>query len=349
LHTSPETKITSTKEAATMLKTKTTTAPEWHQTEFDFKTGTLPDEVASDTAIHGKAKSNGSDASLRTESNIEHAICPRTALRNSGGHRSVTSRGALSKLISEFLRGILIGGPVPVADIEAQARVAGLLGPLQQISGAKLFKKAKKILAVRSKRVGFGAAGDWFWELSPPASPTNSQCTEQDRINDVPPGAVYAESRGSPEQSCRQESPDVPLRIPQSRERIAGVVSGAGAVQSWRDGVASLNPNRPAAGIPPQRWRQFIDDCNVFLDPGQRFAEFALQKGWDTFDLFGCHPTQPLAYLASAGLMWAVSSGKVIELHRGWAVIEYPATRTRRNFDQRRPYQTNLTLPWWLR
>ena len=50
-----------------MSKPNTTTAPEWHQTEFDFKLAILPNEVANDIAIHGKAKSNDSDANLRTE------------------------------------------------------------------------------------------------------------------------------------------------------------------------------------------------------------------------------------------------------------------------------------------
>jgi hypothetical protein len=258
-------------------------------------------------------------------------------------------RGARAGLISEFLRGILADGPVAVADIEAEARLAGLLDPGRSITGAKLFKGAKKSLNIRSKRVGFGAAGDWFWELSPPASPTNSQGTEQDYIKDVAPGAAFAESQEIPEQSRKQELPDVPLWIPQSPGRNAGVVSELPVVQSWREGIASLNRKRPAAGIPPQRWRQFIDDSSRFLDPGQSWAEQALRRGWDTEGLFGCHPTQPLAYLTSAGLMWAVGGGRLIELHRGWAVIEYPATGTRRNFDHRRPNQTNLTLPWWLR
>lgn len=247
--------------------------------------------------------------------------------------------------VAAFLQQILINGPVAVTDIEAEAREAGLLRPTQKISGAKLFKRAKKGLSVRSKRVGFGSAGDWFWELPAPASPTSAQ---QDCIKDVAPGAVYAESQGRPEQWCRQELPDVPFRIPQSPGRTGGVASEHPVVQSWRHGVGSLHPNRPAAGLPPQRWKQIIDDCKVFLDPRQGWAERALQKGWDTFDLFGCHPSQPLSHLGIAGLLWVVNGGRIVELHRGWAVIESP-TGTGRSFDQRRPHQTNLTLPWWLR
>jgi hypothetical protein len=74
-------------------------------------------------------------------------------------------------------------------------------------------------------------------------------------------------------------------------------MSDVGGVEARIDGVAILDPNRPAAGIPPLRWRQFIRDCEEFLDPAKCLAERAFQMGWYTLDLFGCHPSQPLAYL----------------------------------------------------
>jgi hypothetical protein len=40
--------------------------------------------------------------------------------------------------------------------------------------------------------------------------------------------------------------------------------------------------------------------------------------------LFGCRPNYPLSYLGKAGLLWQVNGGKVIELHRDWAVIDRP-------------------------
>jgi hypothetical protein len=55
-------------------------------------------------------------------------------------------RRASTSLVSEFLGLALADGPVAVAAIEAKAREAGLLGPSQKITGAKLFKQAKKIL-----------------------------------------------------------------------------------------------------------------------------------------------------------------------------------------------------------
>jgi hypothetical protein len=114
-------------------------------------------------------------------------------------------------------------------------------------------------------------------------------------------------------------------------------------------GIAILNPNRPAAGTPLLRWRQFIRDCEQFLDPAGGLAERAFQIGWYTLDLFGCHPSQPLAYLGIAGLLWSVTGGRVVELHRGRATIEQANNGPRRTFDQRRHRQANLTLPWSIR
>ena len=35
---------------------------------------------------------------------------------------------------------------------------------------------------------------------------------------------------------------------------------------SWIDGVARLDYLRPLTDIPPHRWRQFLSDCNNFLN-----------------------------------------------------------------------------------
>jgi hypothetical protein len=254
--------------------------------------------------------------------------------------------GARASLVAAFLQEILANGPVAVAEIEGKARDACLLGAHQEVSGAKLFKRAKKILGIKSRRVGFGAAGDWLWELPAPACLTPPQPAGLQSIKEQPAGAIYVEDRSDPEQ-ITESSGDVwfPPRQP---PKVGGISKMLG-VAEWTDGVASLDSNRAPAGIPPHRWRQFIDDCKAFLEPVEGLAERALQRDWNTLDLFACHPTQPLAHLAVAGLMWVVNGGRVVELHSGWAVIEYPAIGTQRNFNQRRPQQTNLTLPWWLR
>jgi hypothetical protein len=259
---------------------------------------------------------------------------------------------ATTSLVLEFLGLTLADGPVAVTDLEAKARAARLLGPGQKITNAKLFKRSKRLLCIKSRRVGFGAAGDWFWELPTPAASLVSERPERPATKDVPPGATYVERRSDPEQSCAEGDAEVRL----APVNLLGLKTGGisrmhevGGVVTWMEGVAILDRNRPPAGIPPPRWRQFIDDCKAFLDPAEGWAERAFQMGWFTFDLFGCHPSQPLAHLGIAGLLWAVNGGRVIEVHRGWAMIEDADNGSRRNFDQRRLPKANLTLPWWIR
>jgi hypothetical protein len=185
-----------------------------------------------------------------------------------------------------------------------------------------------------------------------PAGLPVSERPEQPATKDVPAGAIYVERPPDPDQSCAEGITEVgfpPVRLPGSKTAGISRIHDVGDVATWIEGVAILNPNRPAVGIPPLRWRQLIDDCKKFLDPAAGLAERAFQLGWYSLDLFGCHPSQPLAYLGIAGLLWAVSGGRVIELHRGWAVIEHANNGSRRNFDQRRPPKANLTVPWWIR
>jgi hypothetical protein len=269
-----------------------------------------------------------------------------------GGLLPLSSRGVRPDLIAGFLQTILAGGPVTVTVVEAEARAAGLLGPRQEVTGAKLFRRAKKILGIRSKRVGFGAAGDWFWQLPvPPCSPV-SERPEQPATKGVPTGVTYVEGASDPEQSCAESSAEVGFLPVQMRGSEAGGILRiyeVGGVATWIAGVAILDPNRAVAGIPPLRWGQFIDDCKKFLDPAKGWAEGAYGKGWSTLDLFGCNPSQPLAHLGVAGLLWAVNGGRIIEIHRGWATIEQANNGSRRNFDQRRSRRASLTLPWWIR
>jgi hypothetical protein len=228
-------------------------------------------------------------------------------------------------LVMTFLKCALAAGPVAVGEIEVQARHAGLLALAREITNSKLFRRAKKILGVRSKRVGFGAAGDWFWELPMPAASPVSEPPEQPATKDVRAGDVYVERRSDAEQRCAKCGAEVrlrPFQLPGSKTGGVSRIHDVGDVGTWIEGIAILNPNRPAAGIPLLRWRQFIDDCKEFLDPAKGLAEKALQMDWSTFDLFGCHPSQPLAYLSIGGLLWSVTGGRVIEFHRGWATID---------------------------
>jgi hypothetical protein len=204
-------------------------------------------------------------------------------------------------VVAEFLRKGLAKGPVLVSDLEVMARGTGLLLSGQCITHAKLFKRAKKSLGIRSVRNGFGSAGEWLWLLEkPPAPPVTAS-----------PSVVVS-------------------RVP----------------SSWIEGIARLEGHRPPTDIPAHRWRQFLGDCNNFLTSSENWAERAADLGWDAVALFGCRRHRPLVHLGSAGLLWAINGGRILELHRGWAVFELPPNGSQRVFNRRRLDAANVTLPW---
>jgi hypothetical protein len=86
---------------------------------------------------------------------------------------------------------------------------------------------------------------------------------------------------------------------------------------------------RPLTDVPPHQWRQFLNDCNNFLTGGENWAGRAAELGWNAASLFGCHRARPLAHPGGAGLLWAIQGGRLVELHRDWAVIELAANRSR--------------------
>ena len=123
----------------------------------------------------------------------------------------------------------------------------------------------------------------------------------------------------------------------------------------WVEGVARLRPDRPPNDVPRHRWAQFVQDCTTFLSLSENWAERAYKLGWNATALFGCAPRRPLDYAGSAGLMWAMNGGRLIELHRDWAVIDLPVNRSqrifyRRNVDRIIPYADNFSFkriePW---
>ena len=224
-----------------------------------------------------------------------------------------------SAVVAEFLQNALAGDALGVAELEARARTAGLLGEGQRITHAKVFKKAKKSLGIRSVRNGFGDAGEWLWRLErQPASPVSKPLAQ-------PPLSIedtYAEAL----------------------EEVPADVRARRIPSSWIDGVERLQYHRPMTGVPQHRWRQFIDDCNNFLSSKQ--AERAAELGWNARHLFGSRRDRPLMHPGGAGLLWAINGGRLVELHRDWAVIELPANGSRRVFERRRVDAGNVTLPW---
>jgi hypothetical protein len=113
----------------------------------------------------------------------------------------------------------------------------------------------------------------------------------------------------------------------------------------WVEGIARLDPDRPPSDVPRHRWRQFVNDCHDFLSPSEDWAARAAQLGWDAIGLFGCAPRRPLDYAASVGLLWAMNGGRLVELHRDWAVI-VPLQTRQRVFYRRNVEPTKISLPW---
>jgi len=244
--------------------------------------------------------------------------------------------------ILAFLRHTLSERPVPVNLIETAAHEAGLLGEGQRLTHAKRFKRAKAMLGIRSTRIGFGADGDWFWQLP--------------RLNDSVSAAHDAFVNANMGSRCHAgpqpfetEAREVRSQPDDDLQALGNQDSSGVIVAAWRARVEGLDYQRPPGGIPLHRRRQFIDDCCAFLDPVTGLGQRAAKLGWDTFGLFGCHPVHPLLHLRSAGLLWPVNGGRVVEVHTGWATLELAGTGVQRPFCQRRPDKSPRTLPWTLR
>jgi len=208
--------------------------------------------------------------------------------------------------VTAFLRKSLAEGAQDVLKLDAMARTETLLGERQRITDAKAFKRAKYSLRIRSVRAGFGPNGVWRWELP---------C---DRDGGSAASAI--------------------TREPVREERCVPV--------EWVKGVARLDDYPPPTDVPRHRWRQFVSDCYSFLNSSENWPERAAELGWDAKALFGCHRNYPLMHLGSAGLLWAINGGKLLELRRDWAVIELPVNRSQRTFSRRDVAAGKVILPW---
>jgi hypothetical protein len=230
--------------------------------------------------------------------------------------------GVLPPTALAFLSTILASGAIPVDDLQTKARAAGLLSARQRITDAKLFKRAKRTLGIKSVRFGFGAAGEWFWTMPAPSG---------------------SEVEGLASRASTEPSPAVINDVePLSQDRI-------GVPSQWVNGIASLNRFRAPAGIVLHRWQLFISDAEQFLNSTAALATRAVALGWTASQLFGCAPVQPIAHLHLAGLIWALRGRAIVGLYPDCASIENSADGSRSIFNRRIVYGAPITLPWRLR
>jgi hypothetical protein len=216
--------------------------------------------------------------------------------------------------------------------------VAGLLGERQKIQHAKAFKKAKKALGIQSIRNGFGSGGKWAWSIPLQAAQiaivtivnSNQDAKEQPFVRDA--------------KLPDKEPPSV--RDAKLADRAPAESKSRGIVRQWIEGVQRLEYVRSPPAVPLIRWHLFLGDCHSFLSSPENWAERAAALGWNALALFGCYRTRPLEHLGSAGLLWVINGGKLVELYRDWAVIERQQDKSRQVHHQRRQDNAHVTLPW---
>jgi hypothetical protein len=172
------------------------------------------------------------------------------------GHRNDLSR-VHSPAVADFLHHALAGGTLSVAELEAKARAAGLLGERQQIQHAKAFKKAKKALGIRSIRAGFGSSGKWDWLMPPQAAPEIGSVANSDLATNV----------------------QRPVRDSELPDKSFAASESPSVVQQWLEGVQRLDYVRFPPVVPPIRWQLFLGDYHSFLSSSEKWAERAAALG----------------------------------------------------------------------
>jgi hypothetical protein len=78
----------------------------------------------------------------------------------------------------------------------------------------------------------------------------------------------------------------------------------------YREALARLAARLPE-DVPADRWRRFLADAESFLDT---WADKANQMGCTAEELFGLHPTAPMARYDCMGLLWMLQGERVIAL-----------------------------------
>jgi len=251
-------------------------------------------------------------------------------------HASVS--GQRAEVVAAFVQAALADGALPVAELEVKARVAGLLHERQSITDAKVFKRVKKNLGVRSLRDGFGRGGEWFWSL--PTQPNTSVANTVAKLaSNTPTPVVYGVDRSRPERHA-SVAPSPPSRL----ENTPTATTPTRRVPpDWEMGVKRLHHQRQHGGVSHHRWQLFLDDCAKFIDSHDGWAGRAVELGWDALALFGCDRNRPLDQ-PGAGLLWRLSGGRLLAIYKDWATIA-GTDGTPRVF-HRRPSTKNVTLPW---
>jgi hypothetical protein len=102
-------------------------------------------------------------------------------------------------------------------------------------------------------------------------------------------------------------------------ERAALVAHDGGVPRSWADAFVRLHADRPPPHVSYRQWRQFVDDCGLFID---RWAVRAGELRWTPEDLFGWETCRPFQLAAMhIGLGWRIDGGTVVALTENAATV----------------------------
>jgi hypothetical protein len=93
-------------------------------------------------------------------------------------------------------------------------------------------------------------------------------------------------------------------------EREAIAIELGGVPEIYAAAFAQIQVNAPPE-VPLERRQQFINDAGMFLDEWGREAE---RLGWIAEELFGLHPTAPMARYDRMGLLWLLKGERVVAL-----------------------------------
>jgi hypothetical protein len=99
-----------------------------------------------------------------------------------------------------------------------------------------------------------------------------------------------------------------------------GATTGGRFPDVYAAAYATLNARCPAL-VNELRWHEAKADADVFLS---RWGAKALDLGWTAPDLFGLHPSAPLARYDCIGLVWMLRRRYVMALTETSAAIVAP-------------------------
>jgi putative DNA primase/helicase len=106
-----------------------------------------------------------------------------SALNADGEHAATAKDDAI-----DFLQRVLAAGPVPVREVEREAREYGLLGDTAPIEQCKPLRMARKALRIKVQKAGM--QGGWVWSLPESSHDASPADGKEDREADPQPLGV---------------------------------------------------------------------------------------------------------------------------------------------------------------